>query len=94
MNFKEMKIENCFADSQTYEYLLPVTGRELLEFLPDWQARINEKLRRPTIIAKKDQVIIKCFPDGNTFRVSFPDRLWAIEKQNFEVFLEKLPWKE
>lgn len=85
-----MKIENCFADSETYEYLLPVSGEEMLQNLSDWEIRTNEKLRRPVVIAQKDQVIIKCMKEGHSFRVSFPQRTWAIEKYRFEQFLENL----
>lgn len=91
MNFKEMKIENCFADSETYEYLLPVDGKQMLKFLPDWDVRVNEKLRRPSAILQKDGVIIKCILAGNSFRVSFPVGSWAMEKYNFEQFLRGLP---
>ena len=48
MNFKVIKTENCFADSETYEYILPVTGEIMLSYLENWDTRINRKLRRPT----------------------------------------------
>lgn len=94
MNFQVKKIENCFAESETYEYLLPLTGREMLQNLADWEIRINEKLRRPVIIARKDDTILKCMKENHCFRVSFPQAHWASEKQLFEAFLEKLPCSE
>lgn len=90
MNFQVIKIENCFSDSQTYEYTLPITGSQLLPNLTDWQIRVNEKLRRPTAIASRGNTIIKCILSGNRFRVSFPDGRWQAEKNNFEQYLENL----
>lgn len=40
MNFEVKKTENCFADSQTYEYRLPMTSQEFLSLLDgSWQTR-------------------------------------------------------
>ena len=94
MNYQASKIENCFADSQTYEYLLPVTGEQMISRLSDWDLRINRKLRRPTAIAQKEDVIIKFILSGNRYRVSFPDKAWQEEKEKFEKFLETLSWIE
>ena len=55
MNFEVKKTENCFADSQTYEYRLSVTGQEFLSMLDtDWQTRCNHKLRRPVFLAERE----------------------------------------
>ena len=90
MKFEARKIENCFADSRTYEYELPVDGENFLKYIPDWKIRINEKLRRPTAIAERQRVIIKFILKNNRFRVSFPEESWEKEKNKFEMFLEKL----
>ena len=90
MKFQVKKIENCFADSETYEYLLPVTGEAFLSFLQGWEVRVNRKLRRPVGIACREAVTIKCTLAGSAFRVSFPQNNWAAEKLEFEQFLENL----
>ena len=87
MTFEVKKAENCFADSQTYEYRLPITGEQLLALLPDWQIRENRKLRRPVGIAEKDGVTVKTVLSGNTARVSFPDSCWQTGQDSFERWL-------
>ena len=87
MTFTVKKTENCFSDAQTYEYLLPITGEELLALLPDWQIRENRKLRRPVGIAEKDGVTVKTVLAGSTARVSFPDSCWQAAKEDFERWL-------
>ena len=94
MNFQVKKSENCFSDCETYEYLLPLTGKELLGFLNGWCIRVNQKLRRPAAIAEKNGVILKCTLDGNVFRVSFPCSTHSAKKEAFEDFLRNLLWKE
>lgn len=91
MKFQVKKVENCFADSETYEYLLPVSGDFMRSQLNGWEIRINEKLRRPVIIAQCGRVILKCTEAGNTFRVSFPGSDSIAEKEKFERFLERIP---
>ena len=91
MNFNVKKSENCFSDSETYEYLLPVTGRELIYFLNSWNIRKNENLRRPAAIAEKDGIIIKCVLEFNIIRVSFQEDGCPVIKQKFEAFLRSLP---
>ena len=90
MNFKVIKVENCFAETQTYEYMLELTGEEFLTRLEGWSLRINRKLRRPVGIAQKDGVIVKTVLEGHSVRVSYPDDRWLPEKIEFEAFLEKL----
>ena len=90
MKFKVMKIDNCFAETQTYEYMVDVTGEEFLKYLTDWKLRVNEKLRRPVCVAEKNGVIVKTVLEGHSLRVSYPDARWMMEKIEFEEFLEKL----
>lgn len=90
MTFTWKKTENCFSDSETYEYQLPITGEVLLNQLEGWQIRRNEKLRRPVGIGEKDGVVIKTLLHGATARVSFPLCRWQEEKQQFEAWLEQL----
>lgn len=85
MNFECKKAENCFSDSQTYEYRLPVTGEEFLHRLDDaWQTRCNDKLRRPVFLAEKKDVRIKGILSANVIRVSFPAIDWESHKDMFE----------
>ena len=91
MNFKVIKTENCFADSETYEYILPVTGEKMLPYLENWDIRINRKLRRPTVIAQKGHIIIKCTLEGTVFRVSYPNDFLREHKTKFEQILRGLP---
>lgn len=90
MNFEVKKIENCFSDSKTFEYTLPIDGNSMLENLTDWQIRKNEKLRRPVAVAQRENVIIKFVLADKHFRVSFPDNQWQAEKEKFELFLENI----
>lgn len=88
MKFDCKKTENCFADSQTYEYRLPVTAEEFLKFLDEtWQTRCNQKLRRPVFIAEKSGTRIKGILAGNIIRVSFLNDSWEILKNNFEEWM-------
>lgn len=91
MNFQVKKSENCFSDCETYEYLLPLTGKELLSILKGWNIRLNQKLRRPAAIAEKNGVVLKCTLSGNLFRISFPNTTQPGLKDEFEHFLRRLP---
>jgi len=90
MIFECKKIENCFADSQTYEYKLPVTAEDFLQLLGEgWDTRCNHKLRRPVFLAEGHGLRIKGTLAGNLIRVSFPDASWEQEKISFEEWMEK-----
>lgn len=90
MDFECKKTENCFADSQTYEYRLPVTAETFLHMLDaSWQTRCNFRLRRPVFLAERDGVRIKGILAGTVIRVSFPDAAWEIHKKKFEEGIEK-----
>lgn len=88
MKYEIRKIDNCFAQSHSFEYTLPITGEQMLAYLPEWSVRLNQKLRRPVGIAEKQGVIIKFILAGCQFRVSYPESSWQEEKHKFETFLE------
>ena len=90
MNYSVIKIENCFSDSESYEYTLPIQGTAMVSLLSDWEIRINQKLRRPVAIASKQGIVMKFILAGNRYRVSFPESRWQDEKQTFETYLENL----
>jgi hypothetical protein len=90
INLKCKKTENCFADSQTYEYRLPVTVPDFLNFLvldKNWEIRRNDRLRRPVFIAEQNGIHIKGILAGTTIRVSFPEKSQEQEKEKFENWL-------
>lgn len=87
MKFTCKKTENCFADSQTYEYVLPVSGEALLGRLAGWETRRNEKLRRPTFSADRGGVNVKGTLAGNAVRVSYPTDGSPAEKAKFEEWM-------
>lgn len=53
MEFKCKKVENCFAEARTYEYELPVTGKELAFLLEGFIVKENHKFRRPVFLPEK-----------------------------------------
>ena len=91
MEIRVAKVDNCFAESQTYEYVLPMTGGEFLEGLMGWSVRVNQKLRRPVGIAEREGVVIKTVLGSRILRVSFPDACWLQKKTEFEEYLRNLP---
>lgn len=93
MNFKCQKTENCFSDSQTYEYGLPITAQEFMNLLDDsWQIRCNHKLRRPVFLAEGRRVKIKGILSGTIIRVSFQNAGWENHKAEFEEFLNNISY--
>ena len=89
MTFTCKKTENCFSDSQTYEYKLPVTMEQFRTLLDEsWSQRCNQKLRRPVFLAEKGNVRLKGVLAGTNLRVSYLDSVWQQEKQTFESWLE------
>ncbi|MDO4566548.1 MAG: hypothetical protein Q4B42_04385 [Oscillospiraceae bacterium] len=84
------KTENCFADSQSYEYRLPLSIEELSALLPeDWSQRRNLKLRRPVLIAERGGVQLKGVLESCIIKASFPEADWCAEKARFEAWLEE-----
>ncbi len=91
MIFECKKTENCFVDSRTYEYRLPVKAEDFKNLLEnDWQIRCNLKLRRPVFLAEKEEIKIKGILAGDIIRVSFREDQWEVFKENFEKYLETL----
>ena len=91
MNVTGIKTENCFSDSQTYEYRLPITVGAFIAYLDEtWQVRRNEKLRRPVLMAEKDGIRIRGILAQNDLRVSYPDESWETRKSDFEKWMEQL----
>jgi len=90
MQFEVKKTNNCFSDSLTYEYRLPIAGQEFSALLCDWEVCENHKFRRPLFIADKDGVNIKGILKANVVQVSFPDDSWTYKKENFESWLASL----
>ena len=90
MLFECAKAENCFAESRTYEYRLPVTAGGFMALLDGWDVKENRKYRRPIFTASRNGVNIRCVLTGRVIRVSFPDSRWENEKAQFEYWLESL----
>lgn len=91
MTFECQKTENCFADSQTYEYRIPITAEAFMHYLSsDWDIRCNHRLRRPVFLAERNQIHIKAILAGTVLRISFPDQALENEKNNFEKWMETL----
>lgn len=87
MRFECKKTENCFADSQTYEYRLPTDGESFASRLSDWETRRNMKLRRPVFVADRAGVNIKGVLASDTIKVSFPAQSSETDKAAFEAWL-------
>lgn len=95
MEFEVKKTENCFSDSQTYEYSIPIHNSEFLKFLKDYQIKINEKLRRPVFVAENSEgIILKGILKRNIIKASFPADRWEYFKTQFESRLFSLEAEE
>lgn len=91
MKYECRKIENCFANTQSYEYKLPVAAWRLRALLDEgWSVRVNEKLRRPVFIAEREATTIKGVLSEAILRLSFADEKWKTEKDDFERWLENI----
>ena len=90
MEFKCKKVENCFAEARTYEYELPVTGRELAFLLEGFIVKENHKFRRPVFSARKGQVEIKGLLSSNIVKINYTAEGWEEEKQQMEKWLQEL----
>ncbi|MEG1633281.1 MAG: hypothetical protein RR314_04435 [Oscillospiraceae bacterium] len=89
MKFDCKKTEDCFADSCTYEYALPISAAELASRLEGWEKRENTRLRRPVFVADRDGVNLKGVLAAHTVRASFPNSRRESEKFAFEAWLEE-----
>lgn len=87
MKFEVKKAENCFSDSQTYEYKLPIDGQDFSMLLIGWEVREYHKYRRPMFVADRGNVNIKGILKANTIKVSFPQCSWETAKTDFEHWL-------
>ncbi|MFR5336141.1 MAG: radical SAM protein [Blautia producta] len=90
MEFKCKKVENCFAEARTYEYELPVTGKELAFLLEGFIVKENHKFRRPVFSARKGQVEIKGLLSSNIVKINYTAEGWEEEKQQMEKWLQEL----
>jgi len=89
MKFEVRKTENCFANSQSYEYQLPLDGQSFCALLDDWEVKEHHKYRRPMFTADKSGVNVKGILKANTIKVSYPSDSWEREKEEFENFLAR-----
>ena len=87
MRFEVKKVENCFADSRSFEYRLPIEGREFTSLLAGWEIKENHKFRRPLFTADRDGVNIKGILKASVIKVSFPEDCWEGKKADFEQWL-------
>lgn len=90
MVFDSAKTENCFADSRTYDYRLPVTAEAFAARLAGWRVAENRKYRRPMFTADKNGVNVKGVLSGRVIKASFPEDRWEAEKAAFENWLAGL----
>jgi len=87
MKFDVKKAENCFADSQSYEYWLPIDGQTFSALLNGWEVKEHHKYRRPMFTADRDGVNIKGILKTNIVKASFQGDDWEAEKAEFEQWL-------
>jgi len=87
MQFEVKKSENCFVDSQSYEYRLPIDGLSFSALLDGWEIKEIHKYRRPIFTADKDGVNAKGILKANIIKVSYPEERWETEKAKFECWL-------
>lgn len=92
MDFQWKKVENCFADSKTFEYRLPVAGEAFIPRLISYRVKVNDKFRRPLFTAENGEGIrVRGILREPIVKVSFPERNWEEAKAAFEKWLEELP---
>ena len=88
MEFEVRKTENCFVNSETYEYSLPIGAEKFLKLIEDdYNVRLNTRLRRPVFIAESEDIKIKAVLKSQKIRVSFSEERWESLKEEFEAFL-------
>jgi len=94
MDFESKKAENCFSDAENYEYRIEATGARFIGVLEPMteQLRINDKLRRPTFIARlTNGAQLKGLLDKNVIKVGFVQAQAVAQKDDFERWLGSLP---
>lgn len=88
MEFEVRKTENCFVNTETYEYSVPITAEDFLKLIEDdYNVRLNMKLRRPVFIAESEDIKIKAALKSQKIRVSFNEERREELKEKFEAFL-------
>ena len=90
MRFEVKKTENCFSDSLTYEYRLPLSGQSFAALLDGWKVKENHTFRRPLFVADRNGVNIKGILKANVVKASFPEVRWEAEKERFERWLQSI----
>jgi hypothetical protein len=93
MRFERKKAEDCFSDSESYEYRVAMTGKEFVAALEGVgaQVRVNEKLRRPTFVAKLDDgVRLKGILSANVVKAGFDPETHEEQQARFERWMEGL----
>lgn len=90
--FVVKKIDNCFKNSQTYEYMINrEINDEFLEILQVLGEVEIKNFRRPIFMINcKNENKIKGVIKSKIIRVSFPDNKWQYEKEEFEKYLNKI----
>ena len=89
--FDIKKVDNCFKDSQTYEYKLNIEiNEEFLEKLKSLGSIEIKNFRRPIFMINcENKNKIKGVIKSN-IKVSFPEDMWQIRKEEFEKFLDEI----
>lgn len=88
--FKVKKVDNCFKDSQTYEYKLnEEINEEFLKKLESLGEVEVKDFRRPIFIIN-GEIKVKGVINTKIIRVSFPDDIWKEKKDTFEKFLNEI----
>lgn len=90
--FDIKKVDNCFKDSQTYEYKLNIEiNEEFLEKLKSLGSIEIKNFRRPIFMINcENKNKIKGVIKSNIIKVSFPEDMWQIRKEEFEKFLDEI----
>lgn len=91
-NYQVKKVENCFKDSQTYEYRLNLSlDDETINKFSVLGEVIIKNFRRPIFMINCiNNTKIKGIINSNIIKVSFEDSTWEARKKEFETFLEEL----
>ena len=90
--FDIKKVDNCFKDSQTQEYKLNIEiNEEFLEKLKSLGSIEIKNFRRPIFMINcENKNKIKGVIKSNIIKVSFPEDMWQIRKEEFEKFLDEI----
>lgn len=90
--FKVKKVDNCFKNSQSYDYKLNVViDEEFIKKLRDLGEIEIKNFRRPIFMINcENEDRIKGVINSDIIRVSFPDDTWEERKESFEKFLNKV----